>query len=73
MKKVIQFRDKCIGCGYCVDVAPQSWEFDSNDGKCNLISARKRKAYYEADLFDDDVDDNKKAAEICPVKCIRIN
>ena len=39
MAKIIQQRDKCIGCGTCVAVCPDFWQMGS-DGKSNLKGAK---------------------------------
>ncbi len=53
-------RARCIGCGACVAVCPDNWEM-SDDGKANPININLDKIGY-----------NKNAAEVCPVKCIKI-
>ncbi len=59
MFKIIQDREKCIGCGACVSVC-DNWKMD-DDGK-----AKPKKTEVE------EVGCNKEAAEICPVQCIKI-
>ncbi len=59
MFKIIQDREKCIGCGACVSVC-DNWKMD-DDGKAKL-----KKTEVE------EVGCNKEAAEICPVQCIKI-
>ncbi|HIE41476.1 MAG TPA: ferredoxin [Candidatus Aenigmarchaeota archaeon] len=59
MFKIIQDREKCIGCGSCVAVC-NNWEM-GEDGK-----AHPKKIEVE------EIDCNKEAEEICPVQCIKI-
>jgi len=33
MITIIQQRAKCIGCNYCVELAPQRWRMSKKDGK----------------------------------------
>tara|TARA_Y100000310_G_C20661058_1_gene804834 strand:+ start:1627 stop:1845 length:219 start_codon:yes stop_codon:yes gene_type:complete len=55
-------RAKCIGAASCADIAPDTWELDS-DG---LAKAKINK-------FSDDVKDkNVKAAKSCPEHAIEI-
>ena len=49
--------EKCIGCGACVSVCPEGIEI-VND---------------KAVIKNDKADGFKKAAEICPIKIIKIN
>ncbi|MFA8436493.1 MAG: ferredoxin [Marinifilaceae bacterium] len=72
MIRLIQRRKGCIGCGYCAEIAPDFWEMDFNDGKCNLIGAENRKGIFELEIFDEDIELNRKAAESCPVSIIRL-
>ena len=53
-------REKCIGCGSCVAICPDNWEL-ANDGK----SKPKKIELSEIGC-------NEKAAQSCPVQCIKI-
>lgn len=53
-------RSKCIGCGSCAAVCPDNWEM-ADDGK----SKPKKTEVKEVGC-------NEKAAQVCPVKCIKI-
>jgi len=59
MFKIIQNREKCVGCGACVSVC-DNWEI-GEDGK-----AKPKKTEVE------EVGCNKEAAEVCPAQCIKI-
>lgn len=72
MPKIIHQRKKCIGCHTCVAMAPQSWVIDTADGKSNLVGGRDKRGILVADLPDEDLEDNIKAAEACPVRIIRV-
>ena len=68
--KVIQEREKCIGCGSCVALCPNFWEM-GDDGKSVLKSSKKNnEGNYEIEI--DAVECNKDAAESCPVQIIHI-
>lgn len=57
MKKVILDQEKCIGCGACVAISPENFDFEGNLSK----------------LIDDKVyDKSVEAAEACPVLAITI-
>ncbi|MBD3259287.1 ferredoxin [Candidatus Woesearchaeota archaeon] len=55
-------KEACIGCGACVSMCEDNWEMDGMKAK------PKKTIVSEAEL-----EDNKQAEEICPVKCIKIN
>jgi ferredoxin len=74
--KVIHKRSDCIGCNACVKNAPQSWFMDENDGKSVLISSIEKgqgeQKVFVGEIFECDLEDNKKAAAACPVNIIRV-
>ncbi len=72
MTRVLQNRNKCIGCAYCVEIAPEFWSMNDEDGRCDLIGARNEKGIWVLDIFEDELEKNQKSAEICPSKCIRV-
>lgn len=60
--KIKYDRSKCIGATNCVNIAPETWELDS-DG----IAKAKITEFDEKDL-----DKNVKAAKACPTHAIEI-
>ncbi len=72
MIRITQQRIKCIGCGYCVEVAHNNWQMNDTDGKADLIDAKEKKGFYTAISSDDDYEPNKEAQNICPVKVIKV-
>ncbi len=70
--KLIQFRDKCIGCHACVLLAPQNWRMNHQEGKSDLIGARSKGKSMVVDLHETDYYDNLKAIEACPMNIIKI-
>ena len=57
--KIIQDKEKCIGCGSCVEVCPSNWEMKGDK------AIPKKKEIKEIGC-------NQKAADACPVQCIKI-
>jgi len=67
MAKVIQEREKCVGCGACAAICPKYWEMGA-DGKSHLKGANVVEGKHV--LLLEDVECTKDAANACPVKCI---
>jgi ferredoxin len=70
MAKVIQQRDKCIGCGTCVAVCPAFWHM-GDDGKSVLKDA-KDVGNGKFELEIEDISCNKEAASSCPIQIITV-
>ena len=58
MEKVKVDNTKCIGCGACVAIAPETFDFD-DDGLSKVIN-------------DAVTEDAKSASESCPVEAITV-
>lgn len=64
-------REKCIGCNYCVELAPGQFQMSKKDGKSILLRSEHKKGFYTLKTFDETVfDPCKKAQQACPVKII---
>ncbi len=72
MIRITHFREKCIGCYYCVDIAPSRWEIDNQDGKCSLLDAVEKKGIFISKVPDFEYDEAIQVAESCPVKIIKV-
>ncbi len=72
MFKIIHYRKKCIGCNACVEVAPYRWRMSKKDGKSVLIEGKEKKGFFTTWVSDDELEENKIAAQNCPVNIIRI-
>lgn len=67
-------RDKCIGCNFCAEVAPQYFAISKKDGKSNLVKSVNRKGFYITKLNKHySLDSIQQASKGCPVKIIKIN
>ena len=73
MIKIVYHRKKCIGCNYCVELAPDRWRVNKKDGKSVLLGSRNKKGFYTAEVHDVEYEANKASANACPMKIIRIN
>lgn len=61
--KIIQDRDKCLGCARCAIICPENWEMDESDFKAKC----KNDCILETEYLR-----NKEAMEECPAQCIQI-
>lgn len=70
--KIVHNRKNCIGCNVCVECAPDFWEI-LEDGKAFLKDSVKNKnGIYIREINVFELNDNKKVADDCPVKVIKI-
>lgn len=60
--KIVYDRNKCIGAGTCVELAPDTWELD-DEGKAKMLKS----SFGQAEL-----DKQVKAAKSCPAHAISI-
>jgi len=66
-------RAKCIGCNYCVEMAPNQYRISKKDGKSVLLNAVEKKGFFTLKSPDDSIlDVNINAKEACPVKIISV-
>lgn len=72
MIKIVQLRHKCIGCNACVEAAPEEWVISGNDGKAYLKKSVQKGKYYILEVEDWKYNENKLAADNCPVKIIDV-
>jgi len=73
MSKIIHYRDKCIGCGICVEQQPSYWRMSKKDGKATLLKSTFRKAVYVLIVSDAIQQETQGIAKLCPVKIIKIS
>ena len=73
MIQIIFQRNKCIGCNYCIELAPDRWAMNKKDGKSVLLESRNKKGFFSAEVHDDEYKVNNLIAKVCPVKIIHIN
>ncbi len=71
-KKIIHFRENCIGCNSCTEHAPGNWEIDPIDGKATLKRAITKDEIFMAEISEPEVEANKLAARDCPAGIIRV-
>ena len=66
-------RAKCIGCNYCVELAPMQFQMSKKDGKSVLLHSQEKKGFFTLKSRDETIFDHSvKAKEACPVKIIGV-
>ena len=64
-------RDKCIGCNYCVEMAPEQFQMSKKDGKSVLLHSTEKKGFFTLKSYDDSIFEAcENAPKACPVKSI---
>ena len=66
-------RGKCIGCNYCVELAPKQFQMSRKDGKAVLLHSVDKKGFFTKKAQDEFIfEDANKASKSCPVKIISV-
>lgn len=66
-------RNKCIGCNYCVELAPEQFQMSKKDGKSVLLHATEKKGFFTLKSADENIyDAAMEAKKACPVKIISV-
>lgn len=66
-------RDKCIGCNYCAELAPEKFRMSKKDGKSVLLKSTEKKGFFTLKDSDDNIfEEVDRAAKACPVKIISV-
>jgi ferredoxin len=64
-------RKKCIGCNYCVELAPRQFQMSKKDGKSVLLQSTEKKGFFTTKSHDQCFFEPCKQAQLaCPVKII---
>ncbi|PIE50419.1 MAG: 4Fe-4S ferredoxin [Flavobacteriales bacterium] len=66
-------RDKCIGCNYCAEFAPEFFRMSKKDGKSVLLKSVNKKGFhtFKTPIYEA-LEVNEKAAKACPVNIISV-
>jgi ferredoxin len=66
-------RSECIGCGLCVETAPDYWFMNADGEACLHTILRTQNNFEYGEGYSHDRDLLDAAAKGCPVNVIRIN
>ncbi|WP_228853181.1 ferredoxin [Aegicerativicinus sediminis] len=66
-------RNKCIGCNYCVELAPEQFQMSKKDGKSVLLHSLEKKGFFTLKSPDLSIlEPCDQASKACPVKIITV-
>lgn len=66
-------RDKCIGCNYCEEFAPEFFRMSKKDGKSVLLRSIDKKGFYTIKTPQhESFEPCDRASKACPVKIISV-
>lgn len=66
-------RAKCIGCNYCVEMAPALFQMSKKDGKSVLLQSQNAKGFFTLKSHDPSIfESGELASKACPVKIISL-
>jgi ferredoxin len=66
-------REKCIGCNYCVEMAPHAFQMSKKDGKSVLLKSKNNKGFHTLKSPDHTLAEPcDQAAKACPVHIITV-
>lgn len=66
-------RNKCIGCNYCVELAPEQFQMSKKDGKSVLLHSDNKKGFFTTKSNNDFILEScQEASKACPVKIITV-
>lgn len=64
-------RNKCIGCNYCVELAPAHFQMSKKDGKSVLLRSEEKKGFFTIKSKENTIFESvNNAKEACPVNII---
>jgi ferredoxin len=72
MQKIVFNRLKCSGCGVCIQRAPNVWNYNSTDGKADLMDAEFKKDSYFRMVWPDERKVMKEIESTCPTHAIQL-
>jgi ferredoxin len=72
MHKIIQYRNRCIGCGFCHEQQPELWRMSRKDGKAVLLKGNGKKNVFMLSVTDHTAACAKQVAAGCPVRIIKV-
>ena len=72
MNRIVYNRLKCNGCSLCINRAGHIWNYNSIDGKAELLDEEFKKDSYFRMLWPEEVKVMKEIASLCPTRAIQL-
>ena len=72
MKKIIQYRNKCIGCGICYEQQPELWRMSKKDGKTTLLKSTAKKDVFVLPVSNAIQEQTREVGRACTLKIIKL-
>ena len=72
MVKIIQLRERCIGCAVCCEIQPDLWCMSKKDGKATLIRSILKRHASILNVMEDVAETTQLVAVACPVNIIKV-
>ncbi|MFA6467087.1 MAG: ferredoxin [Patescibacteria group bacterium] len=66
-------RDKCMGCGTCVNLLPEVFDMDDNDGLVRANNAKAQGDYFVLEIDEADLEKFQQVVDTCPSGVFKIN
>ncbi len=64
-------RNKCIGCNYCVELAPAYFRMSKKDGKTVLLHSEEKSGFFTHKIVNNaEFEICERASKACPIKII---
>ncbi len=72
--EIKQEHKNCIGCGACVSIDPEYWEFNDETNKAVLKGGKALSDENDTYVLEvEKIGKFQETADACPVKCIFLN
>lgn len=71
MRKIIHYRNKCIGCGICYELQPELWRMSRKDGRVHLLNALEKKGIHQLSS-NVPLELSRFVAKSCPTNAIKV-
>lgn len=66
-------REKCIGCTFCKERAPDFFRLTHSDGKAVLLHSKEKKGFFTLKTHHDEAFEAlEQASKSCPVRIIKV-
>jgi ferredoxin len=66
-------RDKCIGCNYCFEIAPELFRMSKKDGKSVLLNSEDKRGFHTIRVSHEMDEKAQRCKEVCPINIIKVH